>query len=75
MSDKISGFVVTFKKSVSEEYMDKIKSAIEIFDGVVKVEPVVEGIDTYLGASQENMFIRKQLIELVTTDFGRNPKN
>lgn len=71
MSDSINGFTVIFKDSVSEEYMDSVENAIYLMKGVVKVERVVQGVDSFIGASQENSRIRTFLLNCIKTDFGR----
>lgn len=71
MSDSINGFTVIFKDSVSEEYMDKVENAISLMKGVVKVERVVEGVDSFIAASQENSRIRNFLLDCIRTDFNR----
>jgi len=69
MSDKISGFTVVFKESVSEEYMDMVKQSVSLIKGVGTIEPIVEGIDTFLGASQEGSRIKRFLIDMIKSDF------
>lgn len=69
MSNKISGFTVVFKEGFSEQYMDKIKDAVMLFDGVVSVEPIVEDTQTYIGKSQEGYRIKQAIIDLVKNDF------
>ena len=71
MSNKISGFTVVFKEGYSEQYMDKVKDAVMLFDGVIKVEPIVEDLPTYMGASQENSRIRNAVIDFLKSDFNR----
>jgi len=71
MSDKISGFIVTFSESVSDAYVARIKAAILLFDGIASVDPVVEDVGVFLGASQERHAIMKNVIDFVTSDFGR----
>lgn len=74
MSDRISGFTVVFKKAVTEEYMDLLKSAIYLYEGVADVKPVVENTETFLGMSQESHRIKNRLIEFISSDFGREVK-
>jgi hypothetical protein len=69
MSNKISGFTVTFEKGLSEEYMDKVKASILLIKGVIDVNPEHEDVSTFLGISQESMRIKKILINLVRSDF------
>lgn len=69
MSNKICGFTVIFENSVSEEYMDRVRNAISIIDGVAKVEPVIESADAFIGASQESHRIKMFLIDAVKKDF------
>ncbi len=40
MSSKISSLLLTFKSDVSEEYADKIKDAISMFNHVLRVDSV-----------------------------------
>lgn len=51
--------------------MDRIKQAIQLFDGVATVEPIVEDTDTFIGASQESHRIKMFLIDAVKTDFKK----
>lgn len=74
MSNKISGFTVTFENSVSEEYMDKVKNAIGLIDGTATVNEIVEDASTFIGQSQESYRIKKILIDLIGNDFNRNKK-
>lgn len=71
MSDKVSGFIVTFDESVSEEYMEKIKNSMLLFKGVINVSPVIEQTQTFLGAMQEKHYIVDQLVDLLKNDFNR----
>lgn len=74
MSNRISGFTVTFEHSVSEEYMDMVKGAIQLYKGVVSVEPSIEDTATYLGMSQEKHRIVTSLFDLIKSDFGERKK-
>lgn len=71
MSNKISGFTVVFENSVSEEYMNRVKESLSLIHGVSTVEPIVEDTCTFIGQSQEGYFIKKTLIDLITSDFNR----
>lgn len=71
MSDRISGFTVTFKNSVSEEYMELVKSALQIISGVQSVDPWIEDSDTFMGMMQEQSRITRSLLDLIKSDFGR----
>lgn len=71
MSINISGFTVVFKHPVSEEYMDKVEDALSIIEGVIQVERVVQDHDTYFGAIQENMRIKRCLFDLISSDFNK----
>lgn len=71
MSNKISGFTIVFENSVSEEYMDKVRQSLTLINGVSSVEPIVEDTSTFIGQSQEGYFIKKILIDLITSDFNR----
>jgi hypothetical protein len=71
MSNKISGFTVTFKDSVSEEYMESVKHAIFLLKNVASVDGVTEDASTYIGESKEKFFITNKLLELISSDFNR----
>lgn len=71
MSNRISGFTVVFKDSVHEEYMDSIKNAVLLFDGVATVSPIVEDASTFIGASQESHKIKMFLIDAVKNGFKK----
>jgi hypothetical protein len=45
MSEKIKGFTVTLDQSVSEEYADRLKEAIEMMAHVISVTPSKDNID------------------------------
>lgn len=69
MSNKISGFTVTFEKGLSEEYMDRVKDSLLLIKGVISVDPSVEDIATFLGASQEARRITDAIISMVRSDY------
>jgi len=45
MSKKIKGFTVTLDQSVSEEYAERVKEAIEMMAHVVSVKPSKDNVD------------------------------
>ena len=69
MSSKITGFTVVFEDSVTEEYMDMVKYALTLYKKVSSVEPIEEGVATFIGRSQENTRIKNELIKMIQNDF------
>ena len=65
MSEQFKGFVVMFGKPVSEEYMDKVKDAIKLFQGVIDVSPSVENADDWMNKEQVRRELRKKLLEVI----------
>ncbi len=70
MSNKISGFTVTFENSVSEEYMDMIKQSLGLYKSVISVDPIVDKPDIWIGQSKERVRITHALIDFIRADFG-----
>ena len=62
MSDKIDGLVVTFKTEVSEEYAEKIKDAIRMFNHVISVDFIAAD---YLEKSSQEVQVKKQVREIL----------
>ena len=52
MSDKYKGFLVTFKNEISDEGMERIKDAIELFEFVDNVTPYVKGFEDHMSELQ-----------------------
>ena len=65
MSEGVSGFVVTFKNEVSGEYFDKIKSAIECFNAVIDVSPIMSDYNSYIIEERVKMEYKKKLFEVL----------
>ncbi len=58
MSTNYKGFTVTFEQDVSEEYMDMVKTSIEIMKGVIDVTPSKTNMDDHMNRES----IRYELI-------------
>jgi hypothetical protein len=65
MSDKMRGLVVTFGEDISEEYFDKIKSAIECFSPVINVNPVVDNFELQIIEQRIKFEYGKKLFEIL----------
>lgn len=52
MSNTVKGFTVTLKEGASEEYFDKLKEALYMFDGVIHVEPSINKPSDYMAKNQ-----------------------
>ena len=64
MSEKIKGFTVTLDQSVSEEYSERVKEAIEMMAHVVSVKPSKDNIDDQINRDRLRHEFTMKLISL-----------
>jgi hypothetical protein len=73
MSATFNGLTIAFKEPVSEEYMEAVKKAILLFDGVVAVEPVESNFDSWILKEQVKRELGEKLWDVLYGD--KNKKN
>jgi len=61
MSDKFSGFIVTFEKEVSQEWMNRVKDAVLMIKYVIDVEPIVADYEHHHAKEMARYKLRDEL--------------
>ena len=65
MSYDIKGFTVTLSEGIGEDYFERLKEAIILFDGVISVDSHVDDIDNLLAKNQIRIDIHKKLFKAI----------
>ena len=68
MSARFNGFTVAFEQPVSQEYMDKVKEAVSLFDGVIAVETVEDNHTEWMLREQVRRELGQKLWDVLYGD-------
>lgn len=70
MSDRHNGFVVVLEKPIKDEDSEKIKKAILMLRGVIKVKPIVDDVQSLCVRSQASRELSNKLWKVLYEEEG-----